>query len=163
MKQYGMKRKTVLAYAPVSSGRAESMAGSMKKAIANVLTFEGLSWLFELPKALHIYRRWKGRAVVSPFGLMFGNPPKINEIESNSVIYGGTEESRMLKTLAVSIIISSKALSLSTCTTSEVNKVQFAIGSQDFLAKGHAVQRSFKWPTFESKYSAPYTVKESKH
>lgn len=40
MKQYGIKRKTVLAYPNVSTGRAERMVGTLEKAIAKMTTFE---------------------------------------------------------------------------------------------------------------------------
>lgn len=68
----GIHWKTVFAYAPMSSGRAERMAGTIKRAISKKLSVSSIEWEEAIPKVLYGYRRRKGTKGNSPFELLYG-------------------------------------------------------------------------------------------
>ena len=77
LSQHGTEWKTVLAYAPMSNGRAERMVGTLKRAIKKMVLKEGSSWDLVLPDALYGYRRRRLESWYSPFQLLYGIPPRM--------------------------------------------------------------------------------------
>ena len=73
MARNGITWKTVLAYAPMSNGRAERMIGTLKKAIRKVLLGSApsaVNWDAALHRVLYGYRRRKIAVGLSPFELL---------------------------------------------------------------------------------------------
>lgn len=52
MKKFGLLWKPVLAYVPLSNGKAERMVGTLRRVIARLMTSESLNWDQALPKAI---------------------------------------------------------------------------------------------------------------
>ncbi len=67
----------MLAYAPMSNGRAKRMVGTLKRAIKKMDLKESSSWYLVLPDALYGYRRRRLESGYSPFELLYGIPPRM--------------------------------------------------------------------------------------
>ena len=88
MAQHGITWRTVLAYAPISNGRAERIVGTLKTAVRKTVVETGMEWDKALIQVFYGYRRRTLSNGVSPFELMYGVPHKmdINRISSKQMI-----------------------------------------------------------------------------
>ena len=77
MAQHGITWRTVLAYAPISNGRAERMVGTLKAAIRKTVLEIGMEWDKALTQVLYGYHRRTMKNGVLPFELMYGVPPRM--------------------------------------------------------------------------------------
>lgn len=75
--QQGIERKTVLAYAPMSNGRAERMVKNIKAGIKKLALDGGIDWDEDVRKVVYGYRRRPLVSGFSPFELMYGIPPRL--------------------------------------------------------------------------------------
>ena len=78
MARHGITWRTVLAYAPMSNGRSETMVGTLKAAVRKTVLETGMEWDKAPTQVLYGYRRRAMKNGESPFELMYGVPPKMN-------------------------------------------------------------------------------------
>lgn len=100
--QQGIQWRTVLAYAPMSNGRAERMVKTVKSGIGRVVKDRGGSWDEIVHQVVYRYRRRPFAEGSSPFELMYGVPPRI--VADDGVRREGkpsTSEDRTVELLAI--------------------------------------------------------------
>lgn len=77
MAQHGMQWKTVLAYAPISDGGAESMVGTIKKSIGRIVNDFEKEWDTAVDRVVFGYCRCPGPSGPSLVKLLYGIKPRI--------------------------------------------------------------------------------------
>ena len=76
MARFGIKWRTVLAYAPMSNGKAERMVGTLKRGVKKTVVAAQRDWAEALPGVLYGYRRRRMASGASPFEFMYGVKPR---------------------------------------------------------------------------------------
>lgn len=74
--------KTVLAYAPMSTGLAERMTATIKRSVARVVADSDLKWDAAVSRVVFGYCRRSNRKGLSPFELLYGVKPKMIPTDS---------------------------------------------------------------------------------
>lgn len=77
MSRRGTRWRAVLAYAPVSNGKAERMVKTMKKGVARLLQDRGDEWDQVVSAVAFGYCRRRRRDGISQFGLSYGVQPRL--------------------------------------------------------------------------------------
>lgn len=77
MCEIGAKWHTVLAYAPMSNGKAERMVGTIKSGIGRLVQDNGKEWDEVVDKVVFGYCRRPMRDGMSPFELLYGVAPRL--------------------------------------------------------------------------------------
>lgn len=90
---------------------------------------------------------------------MFGHLPRVPPIESNAISSTQSEAARIAETFAIYELRASGALR-KIDPDEKVNIKPFAVGSWVLLVHGTELQNNDKWPTFQSKVTGPYKVKQ---
>lgn len=77
VKAYGTKLYSVLAYVPMSNGRAERMVETFEKAVRRMAHGLGTEWDEALPNVVFRYRRRPTSGNLSPFQLLYAVKPRL--------------------------------------------------------------------------------------
>lgn len=77
MKGQGMQWRTILAYALMSNGRAESMVATLKRSFGRILNSCGHDCNVAVTKAVFGYRCSPGESWLLPFELLYGVKPRM--------------------------------------------------------------------------------------
>lgn len=102
MKENGIKWKTVLAYAPMSNGRAKRMVRTVKAGIAKMVFNQPTQWDLALDKVLYGYRRRNLSSGFSPFELLYGVVPRMSlEHSGTEKVRSSTSDQRAAEVLAL--------------------------------------------------------------
>lgn len=157
----GITWKTVLAYAPVSNGRAARMAGTRKKAIPKNVLESGTESEKELSQMLNGYRGTlaEGRY---PFELPYGAPPRLTSTEAMTSVQKPNDTHWELELKSFSSLGATRAID--TLTPGEVSDTPqtFSVANNVLATKGTTL-RTVKWPAFSSKYHRPCIVTRASH
>ena len=88
MRETGTTWKTILAYAPMSNGRAERMVGTLKKAVLKKTLFSHMEWDVALSQVVAGYRRRRLADGSSPFELIMAYRPVLcQQMQSHHYTY----------------------------------------------------------------------------
>ena len=164
MVQHGINRRTVLAYAPMSNGRAERMVGTVKTAVRKTVLETGMEWDKALIQILYGYC---GRALsndVSPFELMYGVPPRTDpraEI-GPSLVVPSSDIYRRLELLAGSVPRAIRSGASEEKRIAVASSHFFRQGEEVLVARGTAFGGT-KWPANVSKFYGPCRILEARH
>lgn len=85
MEENRMKWKTILAYAPMSTGMAERMVGTLKQALGKMVLAHRASWDDELPIVSYGYRRRHLTCRISFSELLYGLKPRMTPEETRVI------------------------------------------------------------------------------
>jgi len=162
MKRNDISWKTVLAYAPMSNGRAERMVGTLKSCIGRLCESQPRNWMKKLSQAVYGYRRRAMDSGVSPFELMYGVPPRL--VSTDPVVgHEVGEEGRRLESLAALSVRASRSVGARDQLKKPKKDKEFEIGQRVLVAHGRAFTTTSKWPVFTSKYYGPCTIVGAQH
>lgn len=78
MLRHGIKRRTFPAYSPMSNGREERRVGTLKASIRKMVIHDGIELDKALDKTLYGYRRRSFKEGSSPFELVYGVAPRMD-------------------------------------------------------------------------------------
>ena len=98
---HGIKWRPVLAYAPMSNGRAERMVGTIKRSLGKTAYRNRKKWDEEVPFVVYGYRRRQMSEGFSPFELMYGVPPRMQGNDAKPLLNCTTDAHRELELMAV--------------------------------------------------------------
>lgn len=158
MKEYETKWKAVLAYTSMSNGKAKRMVGTLKRAVACLITNGTIPSGEALYKVVYGYRRRRASSGLFSFELMSVHPPRVVPIEFGALSSTQDETARAAETIAKSGLRASRALQKQT-QGEKFNVKKLSVGSLVLLSQGTAIQQSVKWPDFQSKSIGPYKLK----
>ena len=160
--QHGIQWQPVLAYAPMSSGRAERMIGTIKRSLSKTAYRDRLRWDRELPSVLYGYRRRRLREGYPPFQLLYGVSPRMNGFEPRPLLHVATDADRSREILATDAARATRAdIQNTPRDSSKIKERRFTVGDQALVAKG----KSFlgKLPAFTSKFTGPCRAVKANH
>ena len=162
MEAKGICWKTVLAYAPMSNGRAERMVGTLKRAISKIVFAGQEEWESTLPRVLYGYCRRRMAQGAAPFELMYGVPPRMDGTEVGSLIPSSTEENRRMEHMATTTLRAVRSdRKPPKQETRGIRK--FEVEGYVLVAKGTALSATLKWPSFSSKYFGQCKIVRARH
>ena len=162
MKNEGIDWHTVMAYAPMSNGKAERMIGTIKKSVTKAVKNNPKSWDLVVPSILYGYRRRQGPSGFSPFELMYGAPASMTTPEVHALHEYPSEEVRKLELEAAEAWRASRVLNVP--KPKDVGKIKtFKVGDHVLVTHGEATKSTTKWPAFTSKYQNPCVVTVARH
>ena len=164
MAQHGITWRTVLAYAPMSNGRAERMVGTLKTAVRKTVLETGMEWDKALIQVLYGYRRRALSNGVSPFELMYGVPPRMDpraEIGA-SLVVPSSDIHRRLELLAGSVPRAIRSGASEEKRVAVASSHFFRQGEKVLVARGTAFGGT-KWPANVSKFYGPCSILEARH
>ena len=160
----GIEWKRVLAYAPMSNGRAERMVGTLKKAVRKMVLGQGVSWEKSLPKVLFGYRRRRLAGGVSTFELMYGVPLRIEPADKPPMIIPSTIAHRNMELMATDATRASRASKQSESIAPNITESrEFSVGEEVLVAKRAALNPAQKWPALSSKFYGPCRIVKADH
>lgn len=145
---------TILAYAPMSNGRAEHMGLTVKSTIKKMVIGHGDSWEDLLPKVLFEYSRRRLLSGFSPFELMFGVPPRLVHTDATSALTNITQDHRVNELLAFRMWRAGRIMEqLRRQEQMGVARgVRFQVGDWVLVAHGQSLSSTVKWPVLTSQY-----------
>lgn len=152
MNQSRIDSMSVLAYAPMPSGKADRMRGTIKRFICRLIVSNSFSRDKALPKALYGYRRPCGQSDFYPIEVLFDPPSRTTPIEHGALNYTAGDDARISEIITVRNIRAAWAVKNSSGAENKKPKL-FHIGKKVLSAKRPAVQQIVKWSAFQSKYS----------
>lgn len=160
----GIEWKKVLAYAPMSNGRAERMVGTLKKAVRKMVLGQGLYWEKSLPKVFFGYRRRRLAGGVSSFELMYGVPPRIEPADKPPLIIPSTIAHRNMELMATDATRATRGSKQSESLAPNITESrEFRVGEEVLVAKGVALNPAQKWPALSSKFYGPCRIVRAYH
>ena len=160
----GIEWKRVLAYAPMSNGRAERIVGTLKKAVKKMVQGQGVSWENSVPKVLFGYRRRRLAGGVSPFELMYGFLPRIEPAYKPPMIIPSTIAHTNMELMATDATRASRASKQSKSLTPNITESrELSVGEEVLVAKGAALNPAQKWPALSSKFYGPCRIVKADH
>lgn len=161
MGKYGIEWKTVLAYAPMSNGRAERMVGTLKRCVGKLSVGNSSKWEEELVKAIYGYRRRPLRIGVSPFELLYGIEPRFSP-DDPAVGREVPVEGRCLENIASVSLRAVRADNHGTVLSGKKEE-RYGIGDLVLVAHGRALTKGTKWPAFKPKFYGPCRIVAGRH
>lgn len=162
MKKHGVEWRTVLAYAPMSNGRAERMVGTIKRSIGRLINDGGISWDQAVVKTVFGYRRRPLAEGISPFQLLYGVSPRLMPTEKDGGNGIMTLSHRRMEILAALGPRAQRAQGGKTSAKRRLPGKEYAVGDLVLVAHGSALT-NMKWPSFKSKFYGPCKVVSAKH
>lgn len=169
IRNHDISWKPVLAYAPMSNGKAERMVGTLKRAIRKTLLGNGApgaEWEQELNQVLYGYRRRRMADGYSPFELMYGVGPRSQPGPELDPIPKGGVHARELELLAA---LAYRATRVARQKKKEerlpkaASSRRFNVGDQVLVERGAALGALQKWPLGISKFYGPCRVVKARH
>lgn len=164
MLKMGITWKTVLAYAPMSNGRAERMVGTIKRAIGKMVLKNVQAWDEVLPSVLYGYRRRALSSGLSPYQLLYGVKPRMPfEMNVDNFVSQSSTTGRSAEILALQ---NARANAIYKKRSPQVDPTRvrtFSVGDKVLVARGQALSSSIKWPSFTSKYYGPCQIVSAHH
>jgi len=165
MEESGIEWRTVLAYAPMSNGRAERMVGTVKRGVKKMVLDEGIDWDQALTHVLYGYRRRPLAGGASPFELLYGVTPRMGRDKVSPCLSHSVED-RRIELLAVSAgrvkrIVDQREIRKGPLRSKQTQK--FQVGDLVLVAHGKALNPAVKWPAFKSVYYGPCRVVRESH
>ena len=135
MARFGIKWRTVLAYAPMSNGKAERMVGTLKRGVKKTVVAAQRDWAEALPGVLYGYRRRRMASGASPFELMYGVKPRFLATEAAAHIQESesTDDHRFAELLSSSVHRAKRA---EPRVIKGTPSLPFYVGQEVLLAKG---------------------------
>ena len=166
MARNGINWKTVLAYAPMSNGRAERMVGTLKRAIHRVIlgsTPGRTNWDQALLKVLYGYRRRKMVVGLSPFELLYGVLPRM-EPGDKEPLFGISEvRHREMELLHSRAMQAMRITGRGATPLTDGRETSFNVGEEVLVVKRAALGNMQKWPIALSKFYGPCRVVRARH
>ena len=158
---HGIKWRPVLAYAPMSNGRAERMVGTIKRSLGKTAYRNRKKWDLEVPFVVYGYRRRQMAEGSSPFELMYGVPPRMQENDAKPLLSCTTDIHREMELMATASARASRVLRQNQDRKVSGKERRYDVGDMVLLAKG----KSLTAPTrvFSTKYQGPFRVTEVGH
>ena len=154
--------RAVLAYAPMSNGKAERMVGTIKRAISKTLQGKGSpasEWEEILNRVLYGYRIREMEGGLSQFELMYGIAPKNRkELEPSSLTTGITISLELELMAALGRRATRIAKQRAAARRRAPPGLMFAAGDQVLVLKCKATSMIKKWPIDKSKFHGPCRV-----
>ena len=159
-----IKWKTVMAYAPMSNGRAERIVGTIKGAIGKMVRTNPLDWDLAVRKVLYGYRRRNLRSGFSPYQLLYGIVPRMEfEHPGPEPVKDSSTEHRCVEALALTTNRAThRKLAVENVSDGKPTP-GFSVGDFVLVAKGKALGCNIKWPAFSSKFYGPCMVASADH
>ena len=161
--QHKIQWKPVLAYAPMSNGRAERMVGTIKRSLAKSAFKNSTNWDQLLTQTIYGYRRRRLAEGFSPFELMYGVPPRMGQADQKPLLHASTTNNRSIELSAASAARATRINSQENISQKPIRTRQFSVGDQVLVAKGQALSSSVKWPPLTSRYYGPCEIVKAKH
>ena len=161
MSQQGIYWKPVLAYDPMSNGKAECMVRTIQRSIQKTLLGQGAAssmWESALKQILYEYRRCRLSNGFSLSGLMCGVAARPQpHTELNQIPLGGVHvrNLELLAALALRATRIAKQAENYRKKVAVVPRCQFNVGDQSLVARGIALGRLRKWPWGSRSTMAP--------
>ena len=161
--------RTVLAYAPMSNGKAERMVGTIKRAIRKTLLGKGSpasEWEAILNQVLYGYRIREMEGGLSPFELMYGIAPKNRKEPEPSSLTTGNISGRELELMAA---LGKRATKIAKQRERAAARrrappgLRFAAGDRVLVLNGKATSMFKKWLIDETKFYGPCRVFNARH
>ncbi len=166
MNEHGTEWKTVMAYAPVSNGKAERMVGTIKRSITKTVLKSKQEWDEAIDQVVYGYRRRRNSNGYSPYQLMYGHPPRIANTDSTSPINNSDSDpkiARNLELLATENLRAEQRLSKSKPKCIKGKILKFHVGEKVLVAHGNATKKNVGWPAFKSKFYGPCKIRKAFH
>ena len=145
MDEHGTQWKTVMAYAPVSNGKAERMVGTMKRSITKTVLQSKQEWDQVIDQVVYGYRRRRNSNGFSPYQLMYGHPPRITSTDSTSLVTNSGSDDEVVRNLE---LLATENLRTEQFIIKNKPKLQnskitkFSIGDKVLVAHGNATKKN---------------------
>lgn len=166
MRQCGTSWRTVLAYAPMSNGRAERMIRTLKHGIRRVLANGSIDRDEAVHKVVFGYCRRPLREAPSPFQLLYGVKPRILSTDVSRRFHAARGSGLTFWEVEILVGCSERASRASTQNQAKspkrVHVERFKVGDLVLVAHG-LVFSSTKWPAVRPKLYGPCTVERAQH
>ena len=164
MQEKQVNWKTVLAYAPMSNGRAERMVGTIKRAIGKMARSNPLDWDLAVSKVLYGYRRRHLSSGFSPFQLLYGVVPRMHlETHPTSNIPDSSPSHLSAETFALAADRATHVAKMNFKRSKEIPTKTFQVGEFVLVARGKSLSSFIKWPAFSSKFYGTCMVVSANH
>ena len=164
MAQHGINWRTVLAYAPTYSGRAERLVGTLKAAVRKTVLESVIELENALTQVLYGYRRRAMKNGVSPFESMYGVPLRIylSTKTGESIIIHSLDHHRRLGLIAASVPRAIRSGASAHNSIGLASSYFFEQGERVLVAGGTAFGGT-KWPAFVSKFYGSCRIQEGRY
>ena len=164
MEQNNIKWKTVLAYAPISNGRAERMVGTIKREIGKMVQSRPNDSDRVFSNVLYGCRRRKLASGFSSYELMYGIVSRMPLEYSNDANFeDSTAENRNMETLAIATYRATHMNLVTERPFRSAATENFKDGDFVLVARGKALGSHIKFPPFSSRFYATYTITSANH
>ena len=166
MARNGITWKTVLAYAPMSNGRAERMDSTLKRAIRKAIlgsTPGRTNWDEALLKVLYGYRRRKMVVGLSPFELLYGVLPRMQPGDKEPLSGVSELRHREMELLHSRVMRAMRITGRGATPSTDGGETSFNVGDEVLVAKGAALGNMLKRPIALSKFYGPCRVVRARH
>lgn len=147
----------------MSNGRAERMAGTIKKGIKQAVLRSDALWLTFVNQVVYGYRRRKPSGQQSPFFLMYGVHHRLCVADPKPLLHDPANlANRCYETIAVQSHRAAKGASSSKRLPTNNNVFHYNVGDMVWVAKGRAIG-PMKMRAFQSPWYRPCKVVSAKH
>lgn len=164
-RERGIKWKPVLAYAPMSNGRAERMVKTIKEAVSKLVSDQPLEWDELAGQVAYGYRRRPLGSGHSPFQLMYGILPRMTQDDGRKgELPGSSLADRRAEILMVQGWRATRALRASGGARGEERAARkFVVGDLVLVAHGEYLAKGVLKPAFKSAFYGPCQVVAAHH
>lgn len=157
-----MAWRTVLAYAPMSNGKAERMVGTIKRSVKKMLLGTDTTWPKVLQSVLYGYRRRSLSGGPSPFERMYGAAPRM-DVADIVVTGASTLHTRAVELLALTSVRAQQVEQATSVLPAQLPTMHFDVGDLVLVACGPSLTSMGKLPAFTSPYYGPCRVLAARH
>ena len=161
MEEMNIDWKTVLAYAPMSNGRAERMVGTVKRGVSKTVLSSGEEWDSALWKVVYGYRQRRLSIGYSHFELLYVSSPRMVSSDLSGTLPHTGEQGRAAELLALQAVRDTRAMT--PLRARALPGPNFSVADEVLVARGTALNTTVKWPAFKSKFYGPCQITAAYH